>query len=72
MDDFNLADLGKPLYEHSQVLTMDELEGTRVYLYAYSDSLKWYSFITKFKVRIVIEAIEDAIVWLRKGKPGAV
>lgn len=70
MADFKIDDLGKPLYEWSQVITINEL------LVAYKDvrdhhnSLPWWQFIRAYNDRVALFVLYELIAFLSKGKKG--
>lgn len=68
-DDFRISDLGKPVYEHSQVITLQELVATYNVILEVYQHLRWWQWIQKGKFQAILGAVHEMILWLQSGKP---
>lgn len=67
-DEFKLSDLNNPLYEHSQVITQDELIGVYITIDFVLNSLKWWHLKKKYDLRLARQIVEEMIHWIQDGK----
>lgn len=70
-DRFRISDLGAPLYEYSQVITVPELMATHQIISVHKQYLKWWQFIKKHDYEVVLKTVYDMAMWVADGKPGA-
>jgi hypothetical protein len=67
-DDFKMTDLGKPLYEWSQVLTLPELVNTYTYIKLSREHLPWFFLRTRYELKVALALLSDMITFLKNGK----
>lgn len=68
-DDFKISDLNNPLYEHSQVVTVYDLQIIYRGLAAQYHLSKWYQFKLRHDLAVAGHAIYEMLAWLHDGKP---
>lgn len=68
-DPFKLSDLDSPLYEHSQIITVQELYSTYLTLAQYYEQARWWQWKLKYDIVMSARVIHDMLEWLDKGKP---
>lgn len=66
---FNPEDLKNPLYEHSQVVTVYELQIIYGNLARQYNTTHWWNFRTRLNLVIGGHIILELINWLNDGKP---
>lgn len=67
-DDFKISDLGAPLYEWSQVITVSELVNTVAYLTLARKEVPWWRFMAHHDLKLAVRLISEMIVVLQNGK----
>jgi hypothetical protein len=69
MDDkFRLSDIGRPLYEHSQVITEEELVAFEMALTQQYRDYPRYRFIMRWGTGVAIGVVLGLRMWLLEGK----
>lgn len=66
---FNPEDLRNPLYEYSQVITVNDLYDIYSGLAVQYDSAKWWEFKKKKDVVVAAYTIKELLTWIQQGKP---
>ena len=69
MSKFHPDDLINPLYEHSQVITADDLHIIYQGLVTQYKESKWWEFSHRHDVAIAGHTIYELLLWLHDGKP---
>ena len=68
-DKFHPDDLNNPLYEHSQVVTVYDLQVIYRGLAAQYHFSKWWQFRNRFTLAVAGHTIYELLSWLHDGKP---
>lgn len=69
MSKFHPDDLTNPLYEHSQVITTQDLQTIYCGLALQYKASKWWELRQKYNIIVSASAIHELILWLNEGKP---
>lgn len=69
MDEFKLSDLNNPLYEHSQVVTVHDLQTIYRGLAVQYDATKWWEFKRRYAIAVAGGTVYEILGWLHDGKP---
>lgn len=69
MGKFNPDDLVNPLYEHSQVVTVYDLQVIYGGLAAQYKDLKWWEFKQRYSLAVAGHVVYELLNWLHDGKP---
>lgn len=69
MGKFHPDDLNNPLYEHSQVVTVYDLQAIYRGLAAQYNASKWWEFRHKYNLIVAGHAVYELLTWLQDGKP---
>ncbi len=72
MGKFHPDDLRNPLYEHSQVVTVYELQVIYQGLAAQYHHSKWWQFRHRYNLSIAGHAVYELLAWLHDGKPALI
>lgn len=66
---FNPDDLKNPLYEHSQVVTIRDLQVIYQGLAAQHHYSKWWEVRYRYNLTVAGHVIYELLSWLQNGKP---
>lgn len=69
MGEFHPDDLKNPLYEHSQVITVYDLQVIYQGLAAQFHYSKWWEFRLRYNLSVAGHTIYELLSWLHDGKP---